>query len=116
MNSLVTMLGIVDAISGVLAILLALPLLRGKVKRNPFYGVRFPAAFRSEDAWLEINRFGARRLIAWSIPLILLGLAAPVLPREHRDWAIWVFSLAPLIFLIPAFESWRYASRVGSRP
>ena len=42
---------------------LAMPLVRGKVKRNVFYGARFPESFQSEEAWLAINRYAGQRLL-----------------------------------------------------
>ena len=47
---------------GVLFLVIAFPLLRGKIKRNSWYGFRFKKSFASEELWLKINRFGARKL------------------------------------------------------
>ncbi len=114
MDLIAVILGISNLICGLVSVLLALPLLQGKVKRNIFYGVRFPEAFRSEEAWLDINRYGAKRLIVWSMPLIGIGVVTFFLPLNTHVWAIVLIALAPLVVLVPAIESWLYARRVGS--
>lgn len=105
--------GISNIACGALLILIALPLLRGKVRRNLFYGVRLPQAFRSEEAWRSINRYGASRLIIWSAALIVFGAVTFLLPL-NSPWAIALAAAAPLVVLIPAIDTWRYAQRVDS--
>jgi hypothetical protein len=79
--------------------------------------MRFPQAFRSDDAWFAINRFGGKRLILWSMMLILIGLASFWLPLEsHPGWAI-TLGIAPLVFvLLPGFETWRFARCYEPKP
>lgn len=113
MDTLAVILGLGNVACGLVSIAAAIPLLRGKIKRNGLYGARFPEAFRSEDAWRKINRFGAERLIAWSIPPVVLGLVSAFLPLSRLSWAVWPVGLAPLILFIPAFECWRFARRFG---
>lgn len=71
---------------GILFILVSLPLLRGSIPMNRFYGFRISKAFRSDANWYAINKYGAKVLILWSIVMIasgvlflLLGLLSPLL-------------------------------------
>jgi len=55
-------------------ILVSIPLLLGKIPMNRWYGVRFKAAFESDDNWYAINRYGAKWLIIWSIVLMIIRI------------------------------------------
>jgi uncharacterized membrane protein len=97
---------------GIITIALAVPLVRGRVGRNGFYGVRFPQSFQSDEAWFAINRFGGRRLILWSIPMIGLGVAAFFISLQPRPILAMALTAASLVLiLIPVIESWRFARR-----
>jgi hypothetical protein len=70
---------------GILFIVISLPLLRGSIPMNRFYGFRISKAFTSDANWYAINKYGAKVLILWSIVMItsgvlflLLGLPSPL--------------------------------------
>lgn len=71
-------------IVGALLTLLNLPLVWRKVPMNRFYGFRTAAAFRSEEAWYDVNAFGGRILLVTGLLMILLGAAGFYLPEQHR--------------------------------
>jgi hypothetical protein len=103
-------------VCGLISIALAIPLVRGQAGRNGFYGVRFPQSFASDDAWLAINRYGGKRLIIWSIPILIVGIASLLVPLQSRTALTLIIGFGPLIFvLIPLWESWRFARRYASR-
>ena len=103
-------------ITGLLCAGLAIPLVRGRVGRNALYGVRFPQSFQSDEAWYAINRFGGKRLIIWSIPLVATGIISFFLPLQSHTGLTLTLGFAPLIFvLIPVLESWRFARRYRPR-
>lgn len=58
-----------------LGIALGLPLLHQKIKRNHWYGFRFPSAFRSEEVWRDVNRYGAKGFL-WTCGIFLLASVA----------------------------------------
>jgi uncharacterized membrane protein len=112
MDCVALIVGISWALGGVLCMAAAVPLARGRVGPNYFYGARFPESFNSRDAWYAINRFAGRRLIVWSVPMIAAGVVALFLPLKAHPGLAVVVGFAPLAFvLIPAFESWRFARR-----
>ncbi len=91
---------------------LALPLVRERVGRNALYGIRLRESLRSDDAWFAINRYGGKRLIVWSIPLILVGAVSLFLPLRSHAALTLALGFAPLVFVvIPVVESWRFARR-----
>ena len=103
------------SIAGLLCIVLAVPLVRGQVGRNALYGVRFPQSFQSDDAWFAINRFGGKRMIVWSIPMIIVGIISLFLPLRMHPGLGLALAFAPLSFvLIPLLETWRFARRYPS--
>lgn len=87
---------------GLLLVGLAIPLLRGRVRRNIWYGFRIPASFASEEAWERINRHGGRCLLWYALAQVLLGVAALAFwPRERVAWMVWTMAFAPQILLVP---------------
>src|SRR5438045_6739 len=108
MDAVAIIIGISWTFVALLCIALAIPLVRGKVRPNTLYGVRFPQSFQSNDAWFAINRFGGKRMIVWSIPLILTGIICFFLPLKSHTGLALTLGFAPLVFiLIPVLESWR---------
>lgn len=96
----------------IIAIALALPLVRRRVKMNRTYGIRFARSFESEELWYAINEYGGRRLIVWSVVLAVAGLAGLFLPLEGRPVVIGLFAFAPLLLVVPVAEAYRYAKKL----
>ena len=102
-------------VAGLLTCGLSLPLVRGRVARNPLYGVRFPQSFASEDAWYAINRYGGRQLCLWSLPMIAVGVVSLFLPLQTHVGLTLLLGFAPLLFLMIALvRSWRFARQYDS--
>lgn len=74
----------------------SIPLVAGRVKRNPWYGVRIPEAFESEERWRQINAYGGRLLLAWSMAIASTALIGMFLPRSE-----WVaYNLSALVVVM----------------
>jgi hypothetical protein len=96
--------------AGLVFILISLPLLKGKIPMNYFYGMRIRRAFESDENWYRINRYGARQLILWSIPVILTGVAALFIPFDEQKNLPLILLFAPAVAaLASAFVTYRYA-------
>jgi len=91
------------------AIPLAIPLCRRKIRMNGFYGVRLARSFESDELWYRINEYGGRRLILWSFGLIGFGVLSFFV--TSRPWLI-ALAFAPLLYVIPCIESYVYARRL----
>lgn len=112
MDILSITLGLSQTICGLICVGFSIPLLRGRVKPNPIYGVRIGASFESADAWYAINRFWARRMIPWACALTLLGLVSFFVPLQPHLWATGVLAgLDLLCVLTPAVQTWFFARR-----
>jgi hypothetical protein len=98
-------------------IAVAIPLVKGRVKMNQWYGVRIKKAFVSEDNWYKINAYGGRRLIFWSCMLALIGVITFFIPIEAKGPEVLLtmlpLGLAPLLVMIPAIiEIYRFSNRL----
>jgi hypothetical protein len=98
-----------DIGTGFLFIAISIPLLRGSVPRNMFYGFRFRQSFESEAKWQQINTYGAKRLMYWSVPIVLVGIGTFFIPLQDNLVLIMIVSVIPqLIVLIPLWETYRH--------
>ena len=115
MDMLNLVIGSCLVLSGLITIAISIPLLLGKVKRNTYYGVRSAAGFESDEVWFRINRYGAKRLIVWSMPVLAVGVAAFFVSFEGRPWLAVVLGLLPAVFLTaPVFEVQRFMRHMRS--
>jgi uncharacterized membrane protein len=93
-------LALTHIFSGLLFILLSIPLVLGKVKMNHLYGIRISKAFESDENWYRINRYGGKVLIATGLILIVFGIAELIYPVSNQNLFIFLAFL-PAIILIP---------------
>lgn len=98
---------------GVLILLISLPLLKGKVPMNCWYGIRFRESFASRENWYLTNAYGAQRLILWSLAVIALGIAGLLPALQQSPGLRLMMSLVPLLYLVPLIESYLFARRLG---
>ena len=88
-------IAIIHLIVGFLVIAVSVPLVKRKVGINPWYGIRIPEAFKSEDRWFEINQYGGRLMLWWGITIVIV--AAIGLLLEKRYWIDYAFSALGII-------------------
>lgn len=113
MNETNLILGFVNIFAGLLIIMLSIPLLKGKIKMNSLYGVRFAKSFASESRWYKLNRYGAKQMILWAVIIVLVGIAALFLPVQENSPMALLLAFAPVILvLIPCVQSYRYAKKL----
>ena len=86
---------IVHLLSAAVAIISAVPLIRGQVKMNRWYGVRIPAAFESEERWFDLNRYGGRLLLRWGASIAATAVVGAFL--EKKDWIAYNWSALVVI-------------------
>jgi hypothetical protein len=100
---------------GALVVTLALPMARGVVRRRDRYGFRFPEALASDEAFVDINRFGGRRLIPWGVAIAGAGVATLLAPPIASVTAGLAVSLIPSVIVIPYLQTRAYARRWDGR-
>lgn len=110
MDSANTKLGVSLILCGLLSIGLSVPLLKSSIKMNRWYGFRIRKAFESEENWYKINKYGAQRLIIWSVAIIITGVVFFFLEPRLAS-AIGVLPLG-VFTLIAIIETLLYAKRL----
>jgi len=108
----IIIIGIPNIITGLVVIAVCIPLLRGKIAINRWYGIRFKRSFESEESWYAINRYGAQRMILWSVIIVTIGILSFFIPASGSRILPLIISSAPVLLLIPAIESWFFAQRL----
>lgn len=103
--------GILNIFCGLLFVGLSIPLYKERIKMNHLYGVRFSNSFVSDENWYKINKYGAKRMMLWSIPLFVIGITIIFLPPLNEILMI-LLTFFPCIILIPAIESYLYAKKL----
>ena len=105
-------IGLSHLLTGLILVLVAIPLIRRKVAMNRWYGVRIRKAFASEANWYAINEVGGRWL-AGAGGLVALAGACVVLWPPTSITGVLVAALAPvapvLLALVPVM---RFARRL----
>jgi uncharacterized membrane protein len=107
MENILTSLGL-----ALLFVVLGVPLMLGKVKRNSFYGARFPATMADDRVWDVVNRktglvFVAGGTVAGIVDL--LGITGVV----TRDVGLYVVGALMVYVLMASVVLWRYSERVA---
>lgn len=93
---------IVFTFIGVVVAGISFPLIRRRIPMNYFYGIRFPAAFESDEAWYRINEHGGKCFLGYGVAHVVVAVAILLfLPEmQSQEWVRWVM-LTPAILLIP---------------
>jgi hypothetical protein len=114
MNEINWFLAISNISCGILFIGVSLPLLKRKIKRNGLYGFRIPKAFDSEENWLTINAYGAKQLVIWSLPIILIGILCLFMPIDDQSALPMILGTGPVTLfpLIAIVKTLIYAKKI----
>jgi hypothetical protein len=105
--------GFSNILAGLLIVDLCVPLLKGRIKMNRWYGIRLKKSVESEENWYKINRYGAQRMILWSLVIVAIGIVGLFIRPDVEGTLWYVISTLPLmLIIIPAIESWVYAKRL----
>jgi uncharacterized membrane protein len=98
--------------TGSVLAILAIPLIRGQVSMNYWYGVRVKRSYESDELWYKINRQGGKLLLVGGVIVASLGAMALSLDLEGHTGLLILFSFAPLVVMIAvAVGSVWYARR-----
>ena len=91
----------------------AVPLLRGKVRMNRWYGVRLAKSFTSESNWFALNRYGGLQMLWYGGALILAGVAVLLAPPAPGGlWFFGALALPGLLVIPMLVRLLRYANRL----
>ena len=100
--------------SGILTIVLAVPLIRRKVPPNGWYGFRTPSTLKDPDIWYAVNaRFGAWLLVAGIVEMFAaLLLYGGGLSLDSYAWGCLAALMIPVaVGIVDGLRVSRSASR-----
>ncbi len=100
---------------GLLMIIVAIPMIQGRVKPNNWYGFRIRATLDNPDIWYPANAYAGRLLIWLGVATILASLLLALIPGISEDaYALLVSGVLMLGLLIVVVLSLRYAKALES--
>jgi hypothetical protein len=118
------LMGIVFVLCGILGTYVSYLGVKGRIKPNGAMGTRFNFSkdsklFNQDKYWYDINRYGGKLGLYWSLLWALLGMVLVVLPVGGDQKLL--LSLAIIIFICAGFivigwRSYRYANKLISAP
>ncbi len=99
---------------GLVFVGLGVPLLRGRVPPNPWYGCRTEKTLSDEKIWYAVNRVTGRDLIAAGVAVVVGSLAVFVFGRRTNPTHAVLILLSVLILSVArmALNSFRAAKRM----
>ncbi|MCO5196653.1 MAG: SdpI family protein [Anaerolineae bacterium] len=102
---------------GLLLVAVAIPLIRGKIKPNSWYGFRVRATLDNPDVWYPVNAYAGKRLLALGVVSIVFSVLIPLIwPSITLDayavavTVIWIGGM--LLILIVGM---RYANALSAK-
>lgn len=110
--------GLTLTIVGMVFVIIGLPLVRGRIPRNGFYGYRIPTTMRDDRVWYPVNTLMGLWLI-WAGSLATVLGVLLLLLRNRDDAARLVLGLGvPALFLCLAmgiYRGWRLARAIDEQ-
>jgi uncharacterized membrane protein len=97
---------------GLLIVLLAIPMIRRRVKPNGLYGLRVPATFADEWVWYEANARTGLDMLWLGLLLLVLALALPLVHVSENAYALGWSAVAVVGALAMAIIGWSRANRL----
>jgi uncharacterized membrane protein len=99
---------------------LSIPMIRGRVKPNAWYGLRVSYTQDNPDVWYPANRYAGKLLLAYGLMLLLVTLGLPFLmdidltgPVTDTYVSIVTMVIMMGILVILAL-SWGYARKLAT--
>lgn len=94
---------------GLLLILVAIPLIRKKIKPNHLYGFRVPQTLNDPEVWYATNAHAGKRMVAAGLCTVLAAIGFYYVPGITVDTYAWAcLAVFVLVFGIGMVQSWRY--------
>lgn len=100
-------------ILGLLMVVIAVPLIKRKVKPNGLYGFRVPQTLNDPEVWYAVNAHFGRRLLVTGVATTLAALLLYRLPGLDVDSYAWaLLAVFVLFFGVGLVQSWRYMQAI----
>jgi len=102
-----------------LVIGLSIPMIRGRVKPNAWYGLRVSYTLDNPELWYLANRYAGKLLLIYALILLIATLGLPVLmgidlAEPAPDPYVIILTMVALVgILVVLALSWRYARNLA---
>ena len=64
-------------LTGLLSIIVAIPMMKGKVKPNAWYGIRMPITQKSDAMWYPTNAYAGKGLVVVGVIVLVTAVIIP---------------------------------------
>ena len=99
--------------SGVLLILLSIPMIFRWIKPNGLYGFRVRRTLENPEIWYLVNSYSGKWLLAVGLVEVLASIGLYLIPGISLDtYALSVLAVFSLMFAITIIASVRYMNRL----
>ncbi len=100
--------------TGILFAILAIPLIKRKIKINHWYGIRLPQTMQNESIWLDVNSIIGKYIFLFGIITSILSLYFILYPIEPAFLMIYIL-LTILIFgsVLLVVLSYKVANKIS---
>lgn len=107
---------VVFFLTGILFSVLAIPLIRRKVRMNSWYGIRIPKTMQSESVWFEVNAIMGRFLFTFGLLIAVVALYYIRFPLEEEYKMVYILLgilfIGAILFVKLSFST---ANRIASK-
>lgn len=97
-------------LTGLLEMLISIPLIQGRVPRNSWYGFRTPKTLASDEVWYPANAYAGKMLFAAGLVLLIVSVIMFVFRERLEDNSVAMIGLAATLVPIgvAVWLSFRY--------
>jgi uncharacterized membrane protein len=88
---------LMQVIPGLLIIALAVPLIRGKIGPNPWYGFRVRRTLEDPAVWYKANAYAGKALL-WAAIVMIVGSLA-LYPVPELDGPAYAIACTAIVFV-----------------
>lgn len=100
---------ILYVVTGLLSAVIAVPLIKGKVKPNALYGFRVPQTLDDPAVWYAVNAHFGRRLLLTGLATALAAVVLYRVPDLDVDSYAWaLLAVYSVFFGVGLVQSWRH--------
>lgn len=94
-----------------LIVAFSIPLVRESVEMNRWYGIKIPKAYKSEENWYAINKYGGKVLIVLSVVMCVVFVPLAIMCRHSRE-TLSLFTCVPGLYVLALIPISIYASKL----
>ena len=103
-------------LAGFIFSVLAIPLMKRKIKMNSWYGIRLPQTMANENVWYEVNEKVGRYIFFFGLLICALTVLVYLYPIIDKIFSVYIL-LAVLVLgsILLIVISINYAKKFGNQ-